>query len=216
MGSETDVLITAIGLTVVAYLCGSVPSGLWYGLIIHGKDVRDFGSRKTGATNVLRVFGKAAAFAVIALDASKAIISVGLARYVLPDDAWVHVLAALAAVVGHTWPVFARFRGGRGVLVAAFSILVMDPEVFLVALTIFITVAWWSKYVSLASLVSAIDVPTMFALRLFENPDYPLPYLAFGLVAGFFVIATHRDNIGRIRAGREAKLGERVPTTSQG
>ncbi len=212
----TDVLITAMALAVVSYLCGSVPSGLWYGLVVHGKDVRDYGSRKTGATNVLRVFGKTAAYAVIALDASKAIISVGLARYVLPDDAWVHVVAALSAVVGHTWPVFAQFRGGRGVLVAAFCVLVMDPEVFLVALSIFLTVAWWSKYVSLASLVSAIDVPTMFALRLLENPEYPVPYLAFGLVAGFFVIATHRDNIGRIRAGSEAKLGERIPTTSQG
>src|SRR5688572_27185419 len=108
-----------IAVGVSAYLLGSIPSGLWIGRLVFGIDPREYGSRRTGATNVLRTMGTKAALAVLVLDVAKGVAAVALARALMPYEPWGHVLAAFSAAAGHNWPLFSGFRGGKGVIVSA-------------------------------------------------------------------------------------------------
>jgi glycerol-3-phosphate acyltransferase PlsY len=200
-----DVALAYLVAIVAGYLLGSIPSGVWIGKTFYGVDPRDAGSGKTGATNVLRTLGRTAMAAVVAVDAAKSMLSVSIA----PS----HGAAALAAMIGHTWPVFAGFRGGRGVLVGAASFIRLDWEIFLVALTIFVLTAWATRMMSVASLVSAFDVPIMLAWRWYTTPDFPFAYVAYGIVAGTFVVLSHRDNIRRIANGTERRIGNSSRTS---
>lgn len=203
-----DVSMTYGVAIACGYLLGSVPSGILIGNAFYGRDPRDGGSGKSGATNVLRTLGRTAAVAVVALDTMKSVVAVAIARSVAPDEPWSHVLAALAAMVGHTWPVFARFRGGRGALVGGMSLLALDLQVFLISITIFIAVAWGSRIMSIASLLSVVYVPALMAWRWYESPGFPIAYVAYGVLAGVFVVLTHRDNIGRLLNGTERRIGQ--------
>jgi glycerol-3-phosphate acyltransferase PlsY len=202
-----DVALAYLVAIVAGYLLGSIPSGLWIGKAFYKVDPRDGGSGKTGATNVLRTLGPTAMVAVVAVDAAKSVLSVSIAQWFAPLEYPSHGAAALAAMIGHTWPVFAGFRGGRGVLVGAASFIALDWQIFLVALTIFVLTAWGTRMMSVASLVSAFDVPIMLAWRWHTTPDFPFSYLAYGILAGTFVVLSHRDNIRRIANGTERRIG---------
>ena len=196
---------------VTSYLLGSIPSGLWIGKLFFGIDVREYGSHRTGATNVLRTMGKGAAIAVTAADVLKAVVAVELARWLLPAEPWAHVLAAIGVAVGHNWPIFVGFRGGRGVLVSFAATAVLYWPIFVVLLLVGVVILWRTRYVSLASVVGAALAPVLFLVAHFVAPDdVPWPYVLYAFVGGGLVVAAHKDNIDRLRRGTERKLGEAV------
>ena len=198
-----------LAIAAAAYLLGAIPSGLLIGRLFFGVDVRHYGSRRTGATNVLRTLGKGAAAAALVMDVAKGAAAVLLARWLLPDQAWAHVLAALAATAGHNWPVFVGFRGGRGVLVSIAAVAVLHFPVVFGLLAAGVIVLWLTRYVSLASVVGAALAPLLFLL-FYLRGNVPFAYLAYTIVGAPLVILVHRDNIARLLSGKEARLGERV------
>lgn len=201
-------------LTVAAfaYLVGSIPSGLVIGKVFYGIDVREYGSHRTGATNVLRTMGKGAALAATLVDVGKGVAAVLFARWLLPGEPWAHAMAALLAAVGHNWPVFVGFRGGRGVLVSVAAVGVLYWPVLVGLLLLGLLVVWRSRYVSLTSITGAAAAPLLFLLfYLAQGPEVvPLAYVAYAVVGATLVIASHRDNIQRLLTGTESRLGQHV------
>ncbi len=195
-----------VALVVAAYLVGSIPSGLLVGRAFRGVDLRDHGSGRTGATNALRTLGPAAGALVLLLDLAKGVLPVILARY-LGGGPVVEVVAAFAAVVGHNWPLYAGFKGGRGVATSIGAILAMVPLVGFQVVLVGVVVIAVTRYVSLGSLVGAALAPVLLAPWVYFQQQ-PLPYLAFALVGATLVIVQHRDNIARLQAGTERRLGE--------
>ncbi len=194
---------------VTSYVLGSIPSGLWIGRLFFGIDVRDYGSKRTGATNVLRTMGKGAAAGATAADVLKAVAAVVLARWLMPAQPWAHVLAAIGVAVGHNWPVFVGFRGGRGVLVSFAATAVLYWPIFVALLLLGIVILWRTRYVSLGSVLGAALAPVLFLAAHFNTPDeVPWPYVLYALVGGALIVAAHKDNIDRLRQGTERKLGE--------
>ena len=198
---------------VLAYLLGSVPSGVWIGKYVYGLDPRDYGSRSTGMTNVLRVMGKRAAAAVLFLDLAKGAVAVGAARALLPDAPWAHVLAAIAAAAGHNWPIFSGFRGGKGVVVSGVAVGVLYWPILAVIVPVGIITVYLTRYVSVGSMLGAV-VTAVLASAAYATHAIPLAYLLYFLVASGLVLWTHRANMARLIAGTENKLGQRVQTAA--
>ncbi len=197
-----SVLLAVVG----GYLLGSVPVGLIVGRLQRGIDVREYGSGKTGFTNTLRVLGLRRSLPVLAGDLGK-----GLAAALLPlvytDDPWARAAGGLAAVIGHVWPLFAGFRGGRGVLAGAGALLALSPLAALVvvppaALTLYLT-----RYPSLTSIVACAVAAVVFVV--FAAADlHSWAFAAAAAGGAALIVALHHDNSGRLRAGREPKLGQ--------
>ena len=213
----------------VAYLWGSIPSGYWMGKILRGKnfDIRDHGSHKIGATNVQRTLGNIPAIIVLFVDLSKGIGPTLLARFVLPFSAtpWDICIAGVLALLGHCYPVFIGFKGGRGVLTGGGALLVISPLSWVIcAITTIGTIAIW-RYVSLGSIVgcvSTIACGIVFYIVGRFDPSFfgrvSLPELIFMIIAPALVIAFHYDNIGRLLAGKERKFkfgSQEAPSGSQ-
>jgi acyl phosphate:glycerol-3-phosphate acyltransferase len=188
---------------VMGYLLGTVPTGYliarWRGV-----DIRSVGSGNIGATNVLRSVGPLAALIVALVDPLKGVIAVGLPT-LLGLDSWIVAATALATVLGNTFNVFLRFRGGKGIATSFGVFLVVDPVVALLAAVVFAITLGLGRYVSLASLVGACTAPLLLVARG-EVPDAKLA-LAFALA--LLALQRHRDNVARLRAGTERRIGER-------
>jgi glycerol-3-phosphate acyltransferase PlsY len=197
----------------VAYLLGSIPSGVWVGKRAFGIDPRQHGSRGTGATNVLRTMGAKAALAVTLLDASKGVAAVVFARWLLPLEPWAHVLAAFAVAAGHNWPVFSGFRGGKGVIVSAVAVGVLYWPILLVILPISAVLIFFTRFVSLASISGAV-ITAALSVALFATGRIPAAYLFYFVVAATLVVWTHRENINRLMAGTENRIGQRIQTAA--
>lgn len=199
------------GLTAMAisYLCGSVPSSVWWGKGFFGVDIREQGSHNAGATNTFRVLGPKAGIPVLLLDVLKGFLPVRL----LPlwsgtepySDAWtlLRVLLVLAAVVGHLYPVFAGFRGGKGIATSLGGVLALHPGSALICIAVFFVVFLITRYVSLASLVAAIAFPLAIAFAFHEHNHV---LLGFAIVLCVVVFFTHRHNIGRLLKGNENRM----------
>ncbi len=215
-------MVYALSL-LLAYLIGSFPTGYLLVRLLKGIDVRTIGSRRTGATNVIRAAGWGAGVFVFVSDMGKGAGAVCLGRWLAGTpwpgapqagwDDWRALLlglgCGLAAIVGHNWPLYLGFRGGRGVAATLGSALAMAPFVavgaFVVALAV---VAYW-RYVSLGSIIGC-NVLTLGLLIQAALTDLPYWTALYGLVVGVLVILRHKDNIERLRAGTERKLGDRV------
>jgi glycerol-3-phosphate acyltransferase PlsY len=155
--------------------------------------------------------GKGAAAAVVAADVLKAVAAVVLARWLLSVEPWAHVLAAIGVAVGHNWPIFVGFRGGRGVLVSFAATAVLYWPIFVFLLLFGIVILWRTRYVSLGSVLGAALAPVLFLIAHFVTPaEVPWPYVLYALLGGGLIVAAHKDNIDRLRAGTERKLGEAV------
>jgi len=191
-----------------AYVVGAVPIGFLVARAFGVGDIRRHGSGNIGATNVLRTLGRLPAVITLLGDIAKGYAAVALAARLGGDDHVVTAAGAGAAVVGNCWSVFLGFRGGKGVATGLGALLRLTPLATLAALPVFVVVAATTRFVSLASLLSAACVP-FGALAL----GAPRPYVVGALGVAAVVIARHRDNIARLRAGTERRLGEpRTPT----
>ncbi len=207
-------------VVLVGYLLGSIPFGVIVGRRSSRVDVRDFGSGKTGATNVLRVAGKKAAAAAMFLDLVKGALAVLFAVLLFPGETqlftaggWslvngARALAALSAMAGHKWPVFLRFRGGRGVATYFGGLLLLSPPAALFGGEIVFLGAILTRYVSLGSISGVVAaLAILFPLTLFYGS--PIEYLLYALIGAIFIIVMHRDNIARLWNGKERKIGEK-------
>jgi len=189
---------------VPAYCLGAVPFGYVLFRQSEKKDIRLFGSRSTGATNVLRLKGWKYAAPVVVFDVLKAAVPVWLALRLF-DDRRVALAAAFMAVLGHCFPLFIRFRGGKGVSTAMGSYAVLAPLPFSLSLVIFIGVIAWTRYVSLGSLLAALSFP---ALALVIQRDRELALI--GLAVFLLIALRHAGNIRRLSRGEERKFGQRL------
>ena len=206
-------LVLRLALALAAgYLLGAVPVGWLVSRLYRGIDVRQFGSRRTGATNVLRTLGPGAAACVVIGDVAKGALAVVLARLILagaPDTA-IHIaeaVGALGALAGHNWSVFINWTGGRGVLVSTGAVLMLFPPVIPVCAAIAFAVIALSRLVSLGSLVGVV-LTASGVIAVVVLGREPWPYAVFAAVGASVIIVQHRDNIERILAGTERKLGQ--------
>lgn len=190
---------------VVAYLLGSIPSGLWIGQIFFKKNLREFGSGNTGTTNTFRILGPKAGIIVFLIDFLKGSIAVWLPMF-LHANGLSPIVFGLAAVLGHTFPIFAEFKGGKAVATSAGMLMGFSPVFCLFLLVVFFTTLFLTSMVSLSSVVSAgvaILVAVFFPAIHFILPDYDLVFTLIILFLGAFVIIRHKDNIKRIKEKSE-------------
>ena len=205
-------MIEYIILISIGYILGSVPIGLLMGRAVKGIDLRKLGSGKMGATNVLRTVGRPAAIAVLALDTSKTVAAVLIAR-IISDSPGPEVAAALSVQIGHNWPVFSRFKGGRGTAPGLGGLIIFSPWATLASAVLGVPALALTRYMSLGSIMGALaGGSTLLILGLLGV--YPVEYGVFGLVAGGLIILSHRDNVGRILTGKERKIGQPGQTPS--
>ncbi len=194
---------------LVGYLLGALPVGVIVGRVTRGVDLRQYGSGKMGATNALRTLGKGPAALVVAGDLAKGALAVAVARRLAPNDPVAEVVAGGAAAVGHSWSVFIRFGGGRSVLVGAATLIMLSPAVALRCALAGIATIAATRYVSLGSLVGAVLAPVLLARRVAQGRN-PAAHLLYALAMAVFIVVRHRDNIARLRAGTERKLGQQA------
>ncbi len=207
-----DASLMMLLLPVLAYLLGSVPTAIWAGKWLRDIDVREHGSGNAGATNAMRVLGPKIGFAVLILDAFKAVAAVSLAA-LLPDGvltpAWYIVFQLLLgalAILGHVFPVFASFNGGKGIASLVGVIAVVFPEAFLVCLAVFTAVFLSTRYVSLGSLTAAVALPIIV---IWVKDISLLPKVIFAISVALFVPITHINNIKRLLKGEENRISFR-------
>lgn len=190
-------------LAVLGYVLGAVPTGLLVGWAA-GVDIRKVGSGNIGTANVLRAAGKWAAGFTMLGDMLKGLVPVVLAR-IFVEDSWAAALIALAAVVGHCWPVFLRFKGGKGVATGAGTILGLAPLLGLGLFAFWWLVALTTRYTSLAAISVMVVSPFVFLLL-----GQPLPYVLYTIAGGALVIWRHRENVRALLNGTERKVGQKV------
>ncbi len=205
-------VLAAVGRFVlaalVAYLCGSIPSGVLVGKLFGNIDPRTRGSGKTGATNILRTLGPGAAVVVGLTDVLKGVAAVLLARYLIfPGQPWAETVAGFAALLGHNYSVFIRFTGGRGVATGGGVTLAMQPLAVLAGVLGLIIPIAITRYVSLGSIIAAAACAVADAVLVALRID-SYPHLVFMAVGAAFIIYSHRDNIARLMNGTERKLGD--------
>ena len=194
---------TTLLLLAVGYLLGSIPSGYLAGRWLKGIDLRDCGSGSTGATNVLRNVGKAPAVVVFLVDVGKGALAVLLAKSAGLND-WVQVLAGLAALAGHIWPIWLGWKGGKAVATGLGMFLGLAWPVGLACFGLFMAVISIFRIVSLSSVVAAIGLPLLMLISGGGSA-----YVVVSLVASLMVLWRHRSNIERLLAGTEPKIGEK-------
>jgi acyl phosphate:glycerol-3-phosphate acyltransferase len=207
-------------LLVLAYLVGSIPFSYLVARAFAGKDVRQEGSGNVGATNVARTAGKLAGVLALAGDLAKGVLIIVIARWVVARPEWPYAagpqpwesremwiaLAGLVAVLGHMFPVWLRFHGGKGVATAAGVVLALDPRVFAASVLVFAIVVILSRTVSLGSILTAASIPLLFRYVALDSP-YWRTVISIGIALA--VILKHHSNIARLARGTERKLGRK-------
>ena len=197
-------LLSSLLLLAVGYLLGSMPNGYLAGRWLKGIDLRQYGSGSTGATNVLRNVGKAPALVVFLLDVGKGALAVLLAKSFGLND-WVQVLAGLAALAGHIWPVWLGWKGGKAVATGLGMFLGLAWPVGLACFGLFMAVISISRIVSLSSVVAAIGLPVLMVLAGANGAS-----ISVSVVASVMVLWRHRSNIERLIAGTEPRIGSKA------
>lgn len=196
-------IIGAVLCAVVPYLLGSIN----FAIIISGKsykqDIREFGSKNAGMTNMMRVYGKRAAGLTLLGDAMKAVVA-GLFGYAILGQLGAYI-AGTACIFGHTFPVFFKFKGGKGVVTAAVTVLMCNPYVFLILIALFVAIVACTKYISLGSVMCMLIYPFILS-----GIDTWLvggcPYVLFAILTSALIIYKHKENIIRLRQGTESKF----------
>ncbi len=189
---------------IAAYLLGSLPFGYIMSKIFLHTDIRKHGSGNIGATNVLRVAGWKAALPVFLLDMLKGFAAVMLAKAV-SDLPAVYLLAGFLAMIGHSFPVFLKFKGGKAAATAIGILAAVSGWTLLILALCAVTIVAVTRYVSLGSMIGSILVPIIFLIL-----GYDWQFIVFGVATALLIIYRHRDNITRLREGRESKLGQKA------
>lgn len=193
---------------VLAYLIGSIPTAVWVSKRVYGVDIREVGSGNAGATNTFRILGARAGTAVMLGDMMKGFIAVKLSllsNFHLDSEAITNlqVILGLAAVVGHIFPIWADFRGGKGIATLFGMILAIQPLVAVSLIGVFVSMLFLTRYVSLSSIAASVAFPVLI-LFIFHEPE--ISYRLFAIATACLVVLTHHKNISRLLAGNESKL----------
>ena len=199
MFNEVGILHFLLGF-VLGHVCGSVASGLWLVQAFHGIDIRNYGRKNIGSSNVFRTVGPKTAVLVLIADAFKGILAVGIMSYFFHNPL-LDVVTALGALLGHNYSLFLGFKGGKGVATALGLLIFMMPKVAVASFGIWLVCVLLTRYVSLGSIMAAIFTPPL-AWYL----GYPSAYVIFSVVAAFFVVLRHKENIHRLLTGTESKI----------
>ena len=210
--------LSVIGLMIVAYLLGSIPSAVWIGKKYYGIDIREHGSKNAGTTNMLRVLGKRAALPVFIIDYFKGFVAVILTSLMRYDDnvdeAWIinlRIIATVFVVLGHIYPIFAGFKGGKGVATLLGAGTGIYAPILLLCFGVWCLIFAIWHYVSLASMVAGCCYPTfvlIFSTMTYDPaaPFESIPFIIFSWVVAILLVLTHRKNIERLREGTESKI----------
>ena len=228
-GTFAGYLLSILIAAAVGYLIGGFNGGIVSVRLLKHKDIREYGSGNAGLTNVLRCFGKGCGILTLIIDLGKGALAMWLAELVCRrlnwaplaegngagrDFRWLCYVAAAFVVLGHVFPVWHGFRGGKGVLVGVSVFLVINPMTFLILMAIFGLILWRSKYVSLASCIATASViPVTVILERFLRGvcwRSTLLYTALIAVAAGLIIWSHRENLRRLKNGTERKIGNRT------
>ncbi len=195
-------------LIVLAYLLGSIPTAVWVSKKIYGIDIREHGSGNAGATNTFRILGSKAGSAVMLIDMLKGFLAVKLS--IFSSFAWtsepfvnLQIVLGLAAVVGHIFPIWADFRGGKGIATLFGMILGIQPLVAVSLVVVFLLMLFLTRYVSLSSICASIAFPVLI-MFIFREPE--LSYRVFAIATACLVVLTHHKNINRLINGNESKV----------
>ncbi len=198
-------------LIVLAYFVGSIPTAVWVSKTMYGIDIREHGSGNAGATNTFRILGKKAGSIVMIGDMLKGFVAVNLALFSgfsyhpVASEAFTNlsIFLGLAAVIGHIFPIWAEFRGGKGIATLFGMILAIQPYVALSLVGVFILMLFLTRYVSLSSISASIAFPVLI-LFIYNAPE--LSYRVFAIATAMLVVLTHYKNIGRLLHGNESKV----------
>lgn len=212
-------MLSLLVILILSYLVGSIPGSVWIGKLLYGTDIRNYGSGNAGATNTFRVLGWKAGVLATIVDLGKGLLAAGVIASIRLDalpsgiSVWqietvVRLLAGIAAVIGHMYPVWAGFRGGKGVNTSAGVLFALTPVTMWITLGVFVVVLLTSRYVSLASLTAAVAFPSAIAIRRYvfgiEALDPSL--LIFSILMALAIIIAHRANIRRLLNGTESRV----------
>jgi acyl phosphate:glycerol-3-phosphate acyltransferase len=205
----TYLFIALAGVT--AYLLGSIPTAVWYGQAHFGIDIREHGSGNAGATNTFRVLGKRAGTAVMLIDILKGWLATSLALMlfyveVIPQEQRItfKLIFGILALIGHILPIFAGFKGGKGVATLLGMALSLHPEAALLCIAIFLFILITFKYVSLGSMLATLAFPVSLALRMFGPEEKSL--IIFGFVLFALIVFTHQKNLRKLMQGKESRM----------
>ncbi|HSW57285.1 MAG TPA: glycerol-3-phosphate 1-O-acyltransferase PlsY [Dehalococcoidales bacterium] len=218
-----------LAVIMIGYVLGSIPFGLIVSRYLANKDLRQFGSGKIGATNVLRTAGKKAAALSVICDVLKGFIPVMLAGYIFGDELLVvgsvgigadlaQVFAGLAAIAGHNWSVFLKFKGGRGVATFFGGLLAICPPAAIIGGEALLVAAGLTRFASFGSIIGVVTAYVVM-VPLTVVYHFPLAYLAYTLIGSITIVIMHKDNIARLVSGTERKIGEKarqVPSPETG
>ncbi len=209
-------MITITINALMGYFLGSIPTGVWTGRVFRGIDIREHGSKSIGATNVFRVLGARLAVGVLVIDIAKGFFAAYFGSKINLGDTLLTtgqlaMIAGLAAIIGHLFPLFARFRGGKGVATGAGMLLFLAPLEVAFALIVFVVTIAITRYVSLGSILAACFLSISLIIQKYAY-HYPLGNEMIGLAAFILILIllTHRANIGRLMQGTENKLGAKA------
>lgn len=203
---------TTLTTISLCYLTGAIPFGLILGLLVKKIDLRTQGSGNLGATNAIRVLGWPLGLFILILDISKSAIPLTILKTQIPElEAWLPALG-LAAILGHVFPIYLKFKGGKGVATAAGVLLVLHPLSFIIALALFALILTTTRYVSLGSLIATASLLITFILT--EGTEHALqeglPKTLFFILTSTIVFLRHTGNMARLVAGTESKLGDKA------
>lgn len=185
---------------IVAYILGSIPNALWIGKVFKGIDVREHGSKNTGSTNAARVLGAKLGILTLILDISKGAIPTLIATMLLDSSISV-ILVGICAILGHSFSIFMKFKGGKAVATTVGVFIVLVPGAILLAAVIFFLVFGITRYVSLSSMIGAISLP-IWIIIFYKN----IPLTIFGIIIAILIIVRHKSNIQRLLNGTESKF----------
>lgn len=220
-----DAMLLILAITVFAYLLGSIPFGLLVGRL-RGIDIREHGSRNIGATNAVRVLGKPWGIPVFICDAAKGALAVfgavWLAAFLEKSISspslgvsltMLQIIAAIACILGHNFPVWLKFKGGKGIATSAGVLLALMPLVSFIAFVVWLLLFYTTRFVSVASIAAAAAIPLAEGFLIWRNPAGQMPLFYFSLIIAALAIWRHRANIERLLAGTENRF-EKKPKTS--
>ncbi len=204
-------IISVTILVICAYLLGSIPSAVWIGKRYYGIDIREHGSKNAGTTNTLRVLGKRAAIPVFIIDFLKGFLAVTLSNLLAYNESLdsnfiinVKIGLIFAAVLGHIFPIFAGFKGGKGVATIAGAVVGIYPPAILLCLIVWFLSLLITHYVSFSSMLAGVMYPIFIMIS--PQTNHSIPLIIFSLIVAVLLIYTHRKNIKRLMAGEESKI----------